>query len=182
MTLTSSKGKLSRVRVVLQVATALALAVSLAGCGPAETGLQRDAARQLQERVQGVSQAAAAKDHAGALLALDRLEADLASASGDGRVSEERRRRIMTIVIAVRADLRAAIEAAETAAAAKTAAETAAAAAAAAEKAKADAEAAGKAAQEAAAPAPLPEPVPAQEQAKGSDGKGSAGKGKGKNG
>ena len=32
----------------------------LAGCGPVETGLQRDAARQLQERVLGVSEAAAA--------------------------------------------------------------------------------------------------------------------------
>ncbi|MBT2538873.1 hypothetical protein [Arthrobacter sp. ISL-69] len=154
MTLLRSTGRLSRARGLFQVATALALAVSLAGCGPAETGLQRDAARQLQERVLGVSQAAAANDHITALQALDSLEAELALASSDGRVSEERRQRILTIITAVRADLRVAIEAAATAAAAKSAGEEAASAEA--EKAKAEAEAAGKTAQESRAPAPLP--------------------------
>jgi membrane protein involved in colicin uptake len=175
---------------LFQLAAALALAVSLAGCGPAETGLQRDAA--LQERVLGVSQAAAANDHPTALQALDSLEAELVLVSRDGGVSEERRQRILTIITAVRADLAAAIEAAETAAAAKTAAEAAAAEA---EKAKADAEAEGKAAQENAAPVvptPLTEQVPAPERGqgneekgneeKGSGEKGNEGKGKGKNG
>lgn len=187
MTLLRSTGRLSRARGLFQVATALALAVSLASCGPVETGLQRDAARQLQERVLRVSQAAAANDHPTALQALDSLDAELALVSSDGRVSEERRQRILTIITAVRADLAAAIEAAETAAAAKTAAEAAAAEA---EKAKADAEAEGKAAQENAAPvvpAPLPEQVPAPEQGQGNEEKGSGekgneGKGKGKNG
>ena len=47
---------------------ALLLAALLAGCGSVETGLQRDAARQLQARVLGVSEAAAANDPARALL------------------------------------------------------------------------------------------------------------------
>ena len=136
-------------------AAALLLAGSLAACGPADTGLQHDAARQLQQRVLGVSEAAAANDPAGGLAALDGLEADLAAAVGNGQVSEDRRRSIMTAAAAVRADL----------AAAKSAADAAAAEAAAAQQ---------KAAAEAAQTTPAPAaPAPA-------DGKGNDGKGKGK--
>ena len=139
----------------LAAAAALLLAGSLAACGPANTGLQHDAARQLQERVLGVSQAAAANDPASGLAALDGLEADLAAAVGNGQVSEDRRRSIMTAAAAVRADL----------AAAKSAADAAAAEAAAAQQ---------KAAAEAAQTTPAPAaPAPA-------DGKGNDGKGKGK--
>ncbi len=156
------------------LAAALALAASLAGCGPADTGLQRDTAHQLQELVLGVSQAAAANDHTAALKTLDSLEADVATAAGSGQVSEERRRSIMTSITAVRADLNAAVEAA---AAAAKAADEAAAAAAEAEKTKADAEAAAQAAQENTAPVvPAPVPAPAPEQGKG-EGKGKNKKG-----
>ncbi|MCO4254078.1 hypothetical protein [Pseudarthrobacter cellobiosi] len=158
------------------LAAALAVAVSLAGCGPADTGMQRDTAHQLQELVLGVSQAAAANDHAAALKTLDSLEADVATAAGSGQVSEERRRKIMTSITAVRADLNAAADAA---AAAAKAAGAVAAAAAEAEKTKTDAEAAAQAAQENTAPVvpvPVPAPAPAPEQGKGE------GKGKNKNG
>jgi hypothetical protein len=140
-------------------AAALILAGSLAACGPADTGLKLDAARQLQERVMGVSQAAAGNDPAGGLAALDALEADLAAAVGNGQVSDERRRSIMTAAAAVRADLTAAKAVAD-AAAAKAAQEAAAA------QEQADAEAAASEAGKAA-------PGPAV-------GKGSEGKGKGK--
>jgi hypothetical protein len=140
-------------------AAALLLAGSLAACGPADTGLKADAARQLQERVMGVSQAAAGNDPAGGLAALDALDADLAAAVGNGNVSDERRRSIMTAAAAVRADLMAAKAVAD-AAAAKAAQEAAAA------QEQADAEAA---ASEAAKVAPAP-----------ADGKGNDGKGKGK--
>ncbi|MHA7291562.1 hypothetical protein ACX80V_18240 [Arthrobacter sp. MDT3-24] len=158
------------------LAAALALAASLAGCGPADTGLQRDTAHQLQELVLGVSQAAAANDHTAALKTLDSLEADVATAAGSGQVSEERRQSIMTGITAVRSDLNAA---AESAAAAANAAEEAAVAAAEVEKAKADAEAAQAAQENTApvAPAATPAPVPVPEQ-----GKGAEGKGKNKNG
>lgn len=157
-----------------RLAAALMLAASLASCAPAETGLQRDAARQLQERVLSVSQAAAANDPAAALQALDALEAELSTAAGEGKVSEERRRTIMTVVTAVRADLTSALEAA---AAAKAAEEAAAA------EARAEAEATAKASQEAAAPVPpAPARDPAPEPAPGGNDKGNEGKGKGKDG
>ncbi|MET3163791.1 UNVERIFIED_ORG: peptidoglycan hydrolase CwlO-like protein [Arthrobacter sp. UYEF10] len=147
----------------LTVATAVLLAVSLAACGPAETGLERDSARQLQERVLRVSQAAAANDLSGGLAALESLEADLASAVGSGRVTEERRRSITTAAAAVRADLTAAKAEAD-AAATKAAAD----AAAAQTKAEADAAAAeAEAAKVATAPA-----SPSSDEGKGNKGKG----------
>jgi hypothetical protein len=157
------------------LAAALALAASLAGCGVADTGIQRDTAHRFQELVLGVSQAAAANDHTAALKTLDSLESDVASAAGSGQVSEERRRRILTSITAVRADLNAAVEAA---AAAEKATEEAAAAAAEAEKTKAAADAAAQAAQAAqenpvpVVPAPVPAPAPASDQGKGTEGKG----------
>jgi hypothetical protein len=182
------KGR-SAAKGAVHLAAAVMLAASLAGCGPAETGLQRDTARQLQERVLSVSQAAAANDHAAALKELDSLEADVTAAASSGQVSEDRRRTITTNIAAVRADLQAAVE---TAVAEAKAAEEAAAAAAAAEaqaqaeaeraRAAAEAEAAAKAAQEAGqqvVPAPVPEPAPAPAPGP-AEGKGE-GKGKGKN-
>lgn len=145
----------------LTAATAVLLAVSLAACGPAETGLQRDSARQLQERVLRVSQAAAANDLSGGLAALESLEADLASAVGSGKVTEERRRSITTAAAAVRADLTAAKAEAD-AAAAKTAED----AAAAQQQAEADA-AAAEAAKVATTPA-----SPSSDEGKGNKGKG----------
>lgn len=173
MTVCGAKGRRSAVQALVRGSAALVLAGSLGACGPADTGLERGAAGQLQQRVLSVTQAAAANDHAAALQGLDGLETDLASAAGNGQVSEERRRTIMTTIAAVRADLTAAAQAAE-AAAAKAAEEAAAAAAAAAAEAeKAQAEAPSEAAEQSTAPMPepLPEPGPAQEQGKGSDGK-----------
>ncbi|MEW9872809.1 hypothetical protein [Arthrobacter sp. HS15c] len=176
MTLFRPRGGGRGARRCLRLAAALALAAMIAGCAPADTGLQRDVARTLQQQVLGVSQAAAANDPAAALKALDSLEAGVASAADSGQVSEDRRRGIMTSVAAVRADLTAAMEAA--AAAAKAAEEAAAATAAAeAEKARAEAEASAQAAAEsAAAAAPVPAPAPPPAPAKGE------GKAKGKNG
>ncbi|MBT2530896.1 mucin-associated surface protein [Arthrobacter sp. ISL-48] len=152
--------------VVAIVAAVLMLTSALVACAPADSGLHRDAARHLQARVLGVSQAAAGNDPAAALAALDSLEADLAAASSSGQVSEDRRRTIMTAVAAVRADLTASKAEAD-AAAAKAAEE-----AVAAEKAAADA--AAKAAADAAVP-PMPAaPAPADN--------GKGGKGKGKDG
>lgn len=148
----------------LTAAAAVLLAGSLAGCGPAGTGLQRDTARQLQERVLGVSQAAANNDPAGGLAALDTLESDLASAVGNGQVSEERRRSIMTAAAAVRADLTEAKALAD-AAVAKAAED----AAAAQKQAEAD-----SAAAEAAKVAPAPA-APAPNEDKGNRGKGKDG-------
>ena len=142
----------------LTAAAAVLLAGFLAGCGPAGTGLQRDAARQLQEQVLSVSQAAANNDPAGGLAALDTLEADLASAVGNEQVSEERQRSITTAAAAVRADLTAAKAVADA-----TAARAAEDAAAAQKQAEADAAAAAK-----VAPAPA---SPSSDEGRGNKGK-----------
>ncbi|HEY8700539.1 MAG TPA: mucin-associated surface protein [Arthrobacter sp.] len=155
--------------VAVTCAAALMLAAALAGCAPVDAGLQGDVARQLQARVLGVTQAAAGNDPATALAALESLEADLATASSGGLVSEDRRRTIMTAVAAVRADLTAAKAEAEAARAAEAAA---------AETAKADADAAARATQDAAAPVAT---TPAA-TAPADGGKGSGAKGKGKAG
>ncbi|WP_457966215.1 hypothetical protein M1E17_06320 [Arthrobacter sp. D1-29] len=159
-------------RLAAPIAAALLLTAALAGCGPADPDLEREAARTLQERVLSLTQAAAASDHTTALKTLDTLESDLAAAVTSGQVSEDRRRTIMTAITAVRADLASAAAAAE--AAAQEAAAKAAEEAAAAERAKAEAEAAAKAAQEAASPAPAP-----ADNGKGNEDKGEE-KGKGK--
>jgi hypothetical protein len=98
----------------------------LAGCGTGNSGLERDAARQLQARVLEVTQASSQDDPAGALRALEGLDAELTAAQDRGDISDERRRNITTIATAVRADLEEAVAAAE-AAAAKAAEEKAAA-------------------------------------------------------
>jgi hypothetical protein len=141
----------------LTASAAVLLAGSLAGCGPAGTGLERDAASQLQEQVLSLSQAAANNDPTGGLAALDTLEADLASAVRNRQVSEERRRNITTAAAAVRTDLTAAKAVADDAAA------RAADAAAAQKQAEADAAAAK------VAPAPAP---PSADEGKGNKGKG----------
>jgi hypothetical protein len=154
----------------MSAAAALLLAGSLAACGPADSGLKQDTAAQLQQRVLNVSQAAAGNDPTGALTALADLEADLAAATGDGKVSDDRRRSIATAVAAVRADLNEAVAAA--AAAAKTAEDAAAA------QRQAEADAAAAKANE-VAPAPVaPAPAPAQKDGNS----GNNGKGKGKDG
>ena len=149
-------------RLGSMAAAAVLLAGSLAACGPANSGLEHDTAQQLQQRVLSISQAAAGNDPAGALSALDALDADLATAAADGNVSEDRRRTIMTATAAVRADLTEAVAAAE------AAAKKADAAAAAQKQAEAEAAAAAN-----AVPAPA---VPAPSGINASEGKG-----KGKN-
>ena len=149
---------------------ALIAALLLGGCAAAETGLQRDAARQLQARVLEVTQASSQNDPTAALKALEGLEAELANAQAKGDISDERRRSITTIATAVRADLTEAIAKAEQA------------------RARAE-EAARQAAEQAASPAPSPAqdtpaaatpgpPAGTQPSGQNGDKKGNQGKGK----
>lgn len=90
------------------------LAVTLlTGCAQAETGLERDTARQLQARVLEITQASSQNKPEAALKALDGLEAELQEAKDSGRITEERHRSITTITTTVRADLERAIAAAK---------------------------------------------------------------------
>ncbi|HET7782839.1 hypothetical protein [Pseudarthrobacter sp. GA104] len=157
MTFPSDRGRQS----VLGFSAVLLAAGLLSGCGTADTGLQRSAARQLQARVLEVTQASSQDNPAAALKALEGLEAELEAAQTGGRISEERRRSITTIAAAVRADLNDAV------------------AAAAADKAAAEEQAAKETqAAETRAPAvetPAPAPVPETSTGK----KDNEGKGKG---
>lgn len=164
-------------RLALGWSAVMVAASLLTGCATAETGLQRDAARQLQARVLEVTQASSLGDPGGALKALDGLEAELEAAQARGDISEERRRSITTIATAVRADLEDAVAAAERAATEKAAAENAAADKAAAEQAAEEAapQAPPPAVQE---PAPAPAPAPEPQEADKDDDK-RADKGKG---
>lgn len=149
---------------------ALLVAALLSGCGTGDTGLRRDAARQLQARVLEVTQASSQNDPAAALKALEGLEAELEAAQAKGDVSEERRRSITTIATAVRADLDEAALAAEQARAQ------------AAEEARKAAEAASPSAaatQEAATTPAPPAEQPSGQQGQDEAKKGGQGKGKG---
>ncbi|ADX72316.1 hypothetical protein Asphe3_11340 [Pseudarthrobacter phenanthrenivorans Sphe3] len=159
-------------RILLGISAALLAAGLLGGCGANETGLQRDAARQLQARVLEVTQASSQNDPAAALKALEGLEAELDAAQAEGKISEDRRRSINTVVTAVRADLNEAVAAAEKAAADKAAEEARIA------QEQAAAETPPPAVQT-PAPAPVPVPAPAPAPAPEADKKDNEGKGKG---
>ncbi|MGX5714441.1 hypothetical protein [Arthrobacter sp. MAHUQ-56] len=144
-------------------------AVVLSACAPANNGLQRDVATQLQARVLEVTQASSQNDPASALKALDGLESDLSAAQARGRVSEDRRRSITTVATAVRADLNEALSAQQAKAA---------------EDARIAAGQSPSPAPEASVsqPAPPPAPAPGNASGNGTDtGKNNGDKGKGRN-
>ena len=162
MRLPSPRGR----QAVLGFSAALLAAGLLSGCGTADTGLQREAARQLQARVLEVTQASSQNNPAAALKALEGLEAELDAAYAEGRISEERRRSITTVATAVRADLDEAIAAAAKAAADKAAEE---------ERIAGETAAAQATAPAVETPAPAPAPAPEGSTSK----RDNEGKGKG---
>lgn len=164
-----------RWRRIPVICSAALLAVGLlAGCSGGETGIQRDTARQLQERVLEVTQASAKNDPAAALKALDSLDAELDAALAKGQISTERHQSVTTISDGVRADLQADLDAAQKAAEdARMAGEKAAAEQAAAEKAAAEKAAAEKAAAETEDPAPVATESPAPDPNSGNSGSNS---------
>ena len=153
-------------QAVLGFSAVLLAAGLLSGCGTADTGLHREAARQLQARVLEVTQASSQNNPAAALKALEGLESELEGAQAEGRISEERRRNITTIATAVRADLNEAIAAAEKASADKAANE---------ERTAKESAAAQASAPAAETPAPAPAPAPEGSNSK----RDNEGKGKG---
>ncbi|MDF2049920.1 hypothetical protein [Arthrobacter sp. Cr_A7] len=161
-------------RLVLGWSATLLAAGLLSGCGTNDSGLQRDAARQLQARVLEVTQASSQNDPGGALKALEGLEAELQAAQAKGQISDDRRRSITTIATAVRADLDDAVAAAQ-AAADKAAADKAVAdqAAAAAAAAAAPVETPAPSPEPEPEAEPEPEPEPDRNDKKGGKGKGS---------
>lgn len=87
-------------------------AILLAGCAGAPE-LDQAAAGNFQSRVATAKQLTAQQDFAGALAELGQLERDVQAAADQGDVSPERRARIESAISKVRADLEAAVVAAE---------------------------------------------------------------------
>jgi hypothetical protein len=143
---------------------AVLLTATLAGCAPAPE-LDRGAARQLQNQVLAVTEAAAANDPAASLKHLDELVLKLDDAAARGEVSFKRHQSIRKSVDSVRLDLTALqAEVARVAAEQEAAAQAAAAAAA-----KAEADAAAAAAAQAPPPAVAPAPPANKGKGKGKD-------------
>ena len=96
-------------RVVTVTCAAMLVTAALSGCAPTEPGLDSAAASKMQESVSAVTEAAAAGDPAGALAALDALEAQLKEDTASGAISADRSARIQASIDLVRADLTAAL-------------------------------------------------------------------------
>ncbi|WP_460945693.1 hypothetical protein [Okibacterium endophyticum] len=95
------------------VAVSAVLAVfALSGCAP-QADLDAEAAGILQQNVLEVTQAVADGDFAGAMTELDELAAALDKAASDGSVSFARHQDIEQALETVRADVQAALDAAE---------------------------------------------------------------------
>ena len=100
-------------RFVAVACAAMLVTAALSGCASTEPGLDSATASKMQESVSAVTDAAAAGDPAGALAALDALEAQLKEDTASGAISADRSARIQASIDLVRADLTAALPAPE---------------------------------------------------------------------
>ena len=94
---------------VATITCTVALVVALSGCALMPHGPESPAALRMQSSVSAVTQAAAAGDPAGAIAALDALEAQLKQDTASGAISADRSARIQASIDLVRADLTAAL-------------------------------------------------------------------------
>lgn len=95
-------------RIAGAVLAACLSASLLAGCSAPD--LDNGVATQLQQRVAAAKGLAAGQDYQAALAELDQLSGAVATAAGQGRISEPRRTRIDAAISAIRDDLEAALE------------------------------------------------------------------------
>ena len=86
----------------------LAAALAVPGCA-APPELDSGTGAALQERVAAVRSALAGGDHAAALATLDTLAADVERAAAEGKISLERKTRILQAAARVRGDALAAV-------------------------------------------------------------------------
>lgn len=95
--------RLRPVRVLI-----LAAALGVPGCA-APLDLDSSTGAALQEQVAAVRSALAGGDHAGALTTLDTLAAEVERAAAGGKISPERKTRILHAITRVRSDALAAV-------------------------------------------------------------------------
>ena len=88
----------------------LAAALAVPGCA-ANGGLDSGTGAALQEQVAAVRSALADGDHAAALATLDTLATDVERAAAEGKISVERKTRIIHAIARLRGDAQAAIPA-----------------------------------------------------------------------
>lgn len=98
-------------RAIAAASVTLALVGGLAAC-TAEPDLAAEQSQAYRAQVVAIAEASAAGDFAGAIAALDALQAEIDAAVADGTLTDEREQRIREAMILVRADLDAAIAAA----------------------------------------------------------------------
>lgn len=98
-------------RAIAAASVTLALAGGLAGC-TAEPDLAAEQSQAYRAQVVAIAESSAAGDYAGALAALDALQAEIDAAAADGSLTGDREQRIREAMALVRADLDAAIAAA----------------------------------------------------------------------
>ncbi|WP_341953441.1 hypothetical protein [Salinibacterium sp. TMP30] len=96
-------------RIVAATCAAMLITAALSGCAPTEPELDSVSASRMQESVAAVTQAAAAGDPAGAIAALDALEAQLKEDTASGMIGADRSAQIQASIDLVRADLTAAL-------------------------------------------------------------------------
>ena len=100
-------------RAFAAASVTLALTGGLAACatGP---DLAEEQSQAYRTQVVAIAESSAAVDYAGALAALDALQAEVDAAVADGSLEGDREERIVEAIALVRADLEAAIAAAST--------------------------------------------------------------------
>ena len=98
-------------RAIAAASVTLALVGGLAAC-TAEPDLAAEQSQAYRAQVVAIAEASAAGDFAGAIAALDALQAEIDAAVADGTLTAEREQRIREAMTLVRADLDAAIAAA----------------------------------------------------------------------
>lgn len=98
-------------RAIAAASVTLALVGGLAAC-TAEPDLAAEQSQAYRAQVVAIAESSAAGDYAGAIAALDALQAEIDAAVADGTLTAEREQRIREAMTLVRADLDAAIAAA----------------------------------------------------------------------
>lgn len=98
-------------RAIAAASVTLALVGGLAAC-TAEPDLAAEQSQAYRAQVVAIAESSAAGDFAGAIAALDALQAEIDAAVADGTLTDEREQRIREAMTLVRADLDAAIAAA----------------------------------------------------------------------
>ena len=91
-------------------ALVLSTVLMLTACQQGPSDLDPATATELQQQVSTIRTGMAAGNHAGALVDLERLSAEVEQAAGKGKISSERKTRILDAITLIRTDAQAALQ------------------------------------------------------------------------